>query len=62
MTKEEMAALKPLDLIRHKSCADALIVHANYGSLGVAAARVQLVSNPIEWDRVGPDGAVISTR
>ncbi|MCP3732036.1 hypothetical protein M9978_16545 [Sphingomonas sp. MG17] len=58
MTADEMRALKPGDLIRHKHSAAAVIVHANNG--GVTAVRVTTVSNPAEWDRVDGAGRVIT--
>ena len=59
MTEEQFAALKPGDLVRHKSSARALIVHANFGRR-VTAVRIADLTNPSEWDQVNPDGSVIT--
>lgn len=63
MTEQQMRALKPGDIIRHKSSADAMQVAANHsddGSIRIIAVRIVQVSNPIEWDQVDPCGRVIS--
>lgn len=60
MTKDQLSRLQPGDLVRHKHSADAMIVHANYGSHCIAI-RCSHVSNPIEWDIVDAGGQVIST-
>lgn len=49
MTKAELAALEPGDIIRHKHGAEALVVTANYGDRATAI-RTYDVSNPPEWD------------
>lgn len=60
MTNEEFRSLKPGDLVRHKGGSSAAIVHGNYGS-HVTAARTFDLTNPSEWDRVSPDGSVITS-
>lgn len=51
MTAEQLRALQPGDIIRHKHAAEAMVVTANYGSR-VTAVRTVDVTNPIEWDRI----------
>jgi hypothetical protein len=57
----DLRALKPGDLVRHKSSSSAAIVHANYGTR-VTAVRTFDLTNPREWDQVAPDGSVVSTQ
>lgn len=57
MSPREFSALKPGDLIRHKHSGNAMIVHQQFG-VSVIAVRMQTASNPAEWDRVTPGGAV----
>ncbi len=58
---EEFASLNPGDLVRHKHSASAAIVHANYGKR-VTAVRTFDLTNPMEWDKVAPDGSVVSAK
>ena len=48
MTKDQMTALQPGDIIRHRESADAVVVTANYGSHAIAV-RTCYVSQPAEW-------------
>lgn len=57
MTRDEMQNLKPGDLVRHRSGGSAMIVHANYGTR-VTAVRTADLTNPVEWNRVTPDGLI----
>lgn len=57
MTREQFEALQPGDLVRHKIGSEALIVHANYGGR-ITAVRTADLTNPAEWDVVGPGGEV----
>lgn len=50
MTDTQFHALKPGDLIRHKTGSEAYVVTANYGTR-VTAVRTADVTNPAEWDR-----------
>lgn len=61
MTEKEMAALKPGDTVWHRSSLSAAIVHASYGGR-VTAVRTYDLTNPAEWDHVGPDGSVLSSQ
>lgn len=49
MTDEEMRALKPGDLVRHKHKSESMVVTCNYGS-HVICARTEQISNPCEWE------------
>lgn len=60
MTREEMDALRPGDLIRHKHSSAALVVHDNCNGV-VTACRIETATNPIEWDRVALDASVVSS-
>ena len=51
MTKEDFASLSEGDIVRHKTSAEALIVHANYGGR-VTAVRIADLTNPSEWDLI----------
>jgi hypothetical protein len=55
MTAEELAALQPGDIVRHKCSARGLIVTANYGGR-VTAVRTYEVTNPDEWDVITSGG------
>lgn len=58
MTPTQLKALKPGDLVRHKSSSSAYIVTGNYGDR-VTAVRTVDLTNSAEWDVVHPDGSVI---
>lgn len=60
MTREEMDALKPGDLIRHWHSAEAVIVHSNVDGV-VTAVRVHTATNPVEWSKVDLQGRVVSS-
>lgn len=51
MTKDELAALQPGDLIRHKHCGEMLVVTGSYGGR-VTAVRTSDVTNSVEWELV----------
>jgi len=51
MTREELSALNPGDIVRHVNDAEAYIVVANYGS-HVTAIRATELTNPPEWDLI----------
>lgn len=50
MTNQEMQALQPGELVRHKSGGESYTVTANYG-LRVTAARTVDITNADEWER-----------
>jgi hypothetical protein len=57
VSPRRFSGLKPGDLIRHKQSGSALIVHQQFG-VSLIAVRITTASNPEEWDRVHPNGAV----
>lgn len=61
VTEDEFRALQPGDLVRHKHSSSAAIVHANFGKR-VTAVRTFDLTNPCEWNRVAPDGSIVSTK
>ena len=60
MTDDELRALQPGDLVRHKSDAKAMLVTGNHGD-SVTAVRTAHLTNACEWVRVDAGGRVIGS-
>ncbi len=52
MDKARFEALNAGDVIRRKDGPEGCVVCANYGKAGVVVTRMQLISNPSEWDLI----------
>jgi hypothetical protein len=58
MNEANFKALKPGDLVRHKSHHQAAMVHTHHGD-HVTVVKILDLSNPGEWHRVHPNGTIM---